>query len=232
MEIAETLPENKKITFGFNEGANIRAINVEEKCGYYSFTVLKNGRVLGCISLTTPGKHHIYNALATVAAAELNALPFDSVVRGIKNFKGARRRMEYHGTANGIEIFEDYAHHPTEIKATLTTAKKMTRGDVWCVFQSHTYSRTSELFEDFVSTISNADHAIILPIYAARETDTRGVSEEKLANALSCHAFAVKSFKEAANALCDHAKEGDLAIIMGAGDVFHVLEELGVKNCL
>ena len=106
----------------------------------------------------------------------------------------------------------------------------MTAGKVWCIFQSHTYSRTAELFDDFAATLSDADHAIILPIYAARETDTRGVSEERLANALTCHATAVKSFAEAASVLKKEPQAGDLAIIMGAGDVFHVLDELGVCN--
>lgn len=231
MQLAEKLPNHKKITFGLTEGADVRAIDIEEKNGYFSFTVLKDGQALGIVTLATPGKHHIYNALATVAVAVSNCLPFDAIARGIGKFKGARRRMEYHGNVNGVEIYEDYAHHPTEIIATLTTAKKMTDGDVWCIFQSHTYSRTAELFEDFIKTLSQADHAVILPIYAARETDTRGMSEEKIADALSCHAIAVKSFKEAANVLQTHAKEGDLAIIMGAGDVFHVLDELGVTLC-
>lgn len=231
IQLAKKLPENKKITFGFGEGANVRAIGITEQNGYYSFTVLNNGQTLGKITLETPGKHHIYNALATVAVATINGIAFDAIAKGLKQFKGARRRMEYHGKLNGVDIYEDYAHHPTEIAATLSTAKRMTKGDVWCVFQSHTYSRTAELFDDFALTLSKADHALILPIYAARETDTRGISEEKLANALSCDAVPVKSFKEAADYLQVNAKNGDLAIIMGAGDVFHVLDELGVSSC-
>lgn len=232
MRVAQKLPLNKKITFGLKEGADIRAVDIEENHGFYSFSAVKDEALLGRIELSTPGKHHVYNALATLCAATLHGIAFEAIANGLADFKGARRRMEYHGTLNGVDIYEDYAHHPTEISATLTTAKKMTQGDVWCVFQSHTYSRTAELFDDFVLTLSKADRALILPIYAARETDTRGMSEEKLAKALSCHATPVKSFQEAADFLRNNAKKGDLAIIMGAGDVFHVLGALGLGSCL
>ena len=228
MRIARKAYHADIVTFGLGEGADVRAVDITSTHGACEFTVIIRGQKQGRVVLQIPGHHHIYNALATIAAADRFDLDFDAVKQGLAAFRGARRRMEYHATLDGVEIYEDYAHHPTEIKATLETAKQMTDGEVWCVFQSHTYSRTAELFDDFAVSLSLADHALILPIYAARETDTRGVDEKKLALALSCHSDSAKSFKEAASYIREHAKSGDLVIIMGAGDVSHVLDELEI----
>lgn len=231
MRIAEMVKDKKQITFGLSESADVRATELSQKKGIFSFSLIYKEKNLGRISLGIEGRHHVYNALATAAAALASGVCFEELAEGISSFKGARRRMEYHASLDGVDIYEDYAHHPTEIRATLLTAKEMTKGDVWCVFQSHTYSRTAELFLDFADALSLADHALLLPIYAARETDTRGVSGKKLASALSCSADYVASFSDAADYIRQKAKSGDLVIIMGAGDVFHVLDELGIRSC-
>ncbi len=223
----------KRITFGIQNEANVTAERIENDGGYYSFDLVADGKNLVRITLAIPGYHNIYNALAASAAALQSGVSPESIRLALSVFRGAARRMEYHGSLDGVEIYEDYAHHPTEIRAALKAARDMKKGSLFCVFQSHTYSRTAELFDGFIDALTLADHALILPIYAARETDTRGVSGEKMALALKergTSADHADSFSDAADFLRAHAKEKDMVIVMGAGDVFHVLEELGVTK--
>ena len=146
---------------------------------------------------------------------------------GLKNFSGAARRMEYKGGVNGARVFDDYGHHPTEVKTTLAGVKKMLEGDgrLFCVFQSHTYSRTHALFDDFADALSVADRVIVADIYAARETDTLGVTPELLAEKIE-GGIAVHGFENIAKQLKKELREGDIAVVMGAGDIWHVFEYL------
>ena len=223
----------KVITFGIQNDATVTAKNIQNEGGYYAFDLVSNGESLTRITLAIPGYHNIYNALAASAASlQAGILPED-IRTALAVFRGAARRMEYHGTLDGVEIYEDYAHHPTEIRAALNAARDMKKGRLFCVFQSHTYSRTAELFDGFIDALSLADHALILPIYAARETDTRGVSGEKMALALQKRGVSAdhaESFAAAADLIRAHTVEKDMVIVMGAGDVFHVLHELGISK--
>ncbi len=224
IEVAKSFT-GKIISYGIeNTDADFCAKNITYEDGKPSFDLFFKGINQGRISLSVYGNHNVSNALATCCVAYEYGIDFESLCEGIKRFTGAKRRMEKRGELCGVQYFEDYAHHPTEIKATLESAKTFASGDVWCVFQSHTYSRTAELFDDFVDTLKIASKVVSLDIYAARETDTKGVSGELLAQRIGDSAVYVESFEKAAEYVKANAKAGDMVIIMGAGDVFHVFD--------
>ena len=215
------------IYFGIeNKNAAVRADNIGEKNGKYFFDLLYNGETICHVQLSVSGYHNVYNALATASVALLCGLSPDLISSGILSFTGAARRMELKGTVNGARIYDDYGHHPTEVKTTLEGVKKMLEGGrLFCVFQSHTYSRTRALFDDFVDALSVADRVIVADIYAAREIDTLGVSPEllakKIAGGSACHGF-----EAIARLLQSELKKGDIAVVMGAGDIWHVFDYL------
>lgn len=130
------------------------------------------------------GDHNVSNALSAIAVADLLGVPFTKIKEGLKSFHGTDRRFEYKGEVNGVTVIDDYAHHPTEINATLTAAKEYPHKEIWCIFQPHTYTRTKALFPEFVDALTHADHVILADIYAARETDTLGMSSEMIAEEL------------------------------------------------
>ena len=151
------------------------------------------------------------------------------IEKGLLSFSGTDRRFEYKGTLDGITIVDDYAHHPTEIKATLKAAKHYPHNELWCVFQPHTYTRTKAFFNEFAEALSHADHLVLADIYAARETDTLGVSSKALAEEvkkLGTDAYYFPSFAEIEDFLKEHCSAGDLLITMGAGDVVNIGEHL------
>jgi UDP-N-acetylmuramate--alanine ligase len=164
------------------------------------------------------GEHNVYNALAAFAALDICGGNREKAAAAFATFMGAKRRMEFKKEVSGAKIFEDYAHHPTEITATIRAAKTAQGGRVICVFQPHTYSRTAELLEDFAASLSAADKVYLLPIYSARETDTLGMSSELLASKIS-GAYAAKSFEELAEILRGELTAGDTLLVTGAGDV-------------
>ena len=224
------LPE--VIYFGIDsKSADIRAENISSEGGRYAFDIVAYGDKLCSVHLSVSGYHNIYNSLATAAVALECGLSGEEIKNGLEAFGGAARRMEYKGEQNGARVYDDYAHHPTEIRATLKGAKQTVSegGRLFCVFQSHTYSRTAVLLDEFAKALSVADRAIICDIYAARETDTLGITPElfasKIEGATACHGFI-----EPAEILKRELREGDVAIIMGAGDVWHVLEHLELKK--
>ena len=163
------------------------------------------------------------------ATAELLGLSMDTIQKGLLSFSGTDRRFEYKGTIDDVTIVDDYAHHPTEIKATLKAAKHYPHRKLWCVFQPHTYTRTKAFFQEFAEALSHADHVILADIYAARETDTLGVSSEALSDAIrslgtDSHYF--PSFAEIETFLKENWNAGDLVLTMGAGDVVKIGEDL------
>jgi UDP-N-acetylmuramate--alanine ligase len=137
--------------------------------------------------------------------------------------------MEYKGSVSGADVYDDYGHHPTEVKATLDGFRQMGYGRMICVFQPHTYSRTAELFADFASALDVADEVVIAKIYAAREVDTLGVSSQKLAAAIGEKAVALPSFEAIAEYISQNAREGDLVVVMGAGDIYKVFPLLDLQ---
>ena len=171
----------------------------------------------------------MYNALSAVAVSDLLGISPETIQKGLSSFHGTDRRFEYKGEVNGITIIDDYAHHPTEIEATLKTAAHYPHKELWCIFQPHTYTRTKALFPDFAAALSHADHVILADIYAAREKDTLGISSSQLADAvkeLGCDAVYLPDFREIENYVTSHCQKGDLLITMGAGDVVNIGEEL------
>ena len=161
--------------------------------------------------------------------AELLNIPMETIKKGLLSFHGTDRRFEYKGTFNGVTVVDDYAHHPTEIKATLKAARHYPHEKLWCVFQPHTYTRTKAFFHEFAEALSHTDHLILADIYAARETDTLGISSADLAKeaaGLGTDAHYFPSFEEIESYLRENCRPGDLLITMGAGDIVTVGEDL------
>ncbi len=198
-----------------------RDISLAEN-GCPSFTVVEKGTVLGKITLSVHGMHNVSNALCTIAASRFLGLEFPKIAEGLQSFTGVGRRFEKKGEKNGVTVIDDYAHHPTEIAATLKVATESTDGRVFCVFQPHTYTRTKTLFDEFVSVLSGVN-PLILDIYAAREKDTGLVSARDLANAIP-DALYMPSFAACVAYIMENAKPGDMVLTMGAGDVYRVGE--------
>lgn len=197
--------------------------------GHVSFELAKHGEKAGRIVLSVTGDHNVSNALASIAAAELLGIPMDTIKKGLLSFTGTDRRFEYKGTFNGVTVVDDYAHHPTEIKATLKAAQHYPHNSVWCVFQPHTYTRTKAFFHEFAEALSHTDHLVLADIYAARETDTLGISSADLAEEaakLGADSHYFPRFAEIEDFLKENCRPGDLLITMGAGDIVTVGEDL------
>ena len=218
------------ITYGSSAGFDYSYDNIayDEK-GHVSFDLIKNGVCTDRIQLSVPGDHNVSNALSAIAVADLLGIPMDTTRKGLLSFSGTDRRFEYKGEFNGVTIVDDYAHHPTEIAATLKAAKHFPHNKVWCVFQPHTYTRTKAFFHEFAEALSHADHLVLADIYAARETDTLGVSSADLAKEvkkLGTDAHYFPGFDKIEAFLKENCRPGDLLITMGAGDIVTVGEDL------
>lgn len=220
----------KIITFGLKETNTFYPANIRtDENGNMLFEVMRQGALLGEIHLGLGGEHNITNALAAIAAALELGISFDACRTGLAACQSAKRRFEYKGTLGGVTIIDDYAHHPTEIKATLNTASHKPHHEIWLVFQPHTYTRTKALFNEFVEALSGTDHIILADIYAAREKDTGLIHSQDLLKALldrgaDAHYFG--SFDEIENFLLKNCKKNDLLITMGAGNVVDIGEHL------
>lgn len=220
----------KVITYSETQNADYSASNITfDEWGNASFDLIKYGEYVGRITLSVAGNHNISNALSTIAVADILDIPLDTIQKGIRTFTGTDRRFEYKGEKNGFTIIDDYAHHPTEIKATLTSVRNYPHREVWCIFQPHTYTRTKAFFHEFAEALSLADHVIMADIYAARETDTLGVSSEALAEELKqlgADAYYLSSFEAIENFVLEKTIHGDMLITMGAGDVVNIGDSL------
>ncbi len=213
----------KVITCGLND-ADFVAKNIEyDKDGHPNFDVHYKGEFLAHIVLGVNGKHNIYNALCAFACGYDLGFDINLIKSGLLSFGGTKRRFEKKGEAFGFTVIDDYAHHPTEIKATLKSAKKSGFNDVWCIFQPHTYTRTKALLNDFSKALAYADKVIITDIYAAREKDTGLVSAKDLANITQGSVY-IKEFADIKDYVIKNAKQGDAVITMGAGTVYKIGE--------
>lgn len=220
------------ITFGLSGGANgarFWANNVEYNEGMPSFDVMDAENFLARISLPLPGQYNMLNALACFAAASRVGISAETTAKALCGVQGAKRRFEHKGTVGGIKIVDDYAHHPTEIKSCLAAARQLmgakgkAYGKIVCLFQPHTYTRTKNLFEKLITSFSDADKIVLLPIYAAREPFDPQISSEMLSEGIqnnSGDTFFAENFDKAGIYLCDTLQPGDLLITMGAGDVY------------
>lgn len=228
-EITQGLPA-KTITYGLDASDDFHAQNISyDENGCASFDAMQGSSLYGRITLSIPGEHNILNALAAIALAVQMNLPKDAVFQGLGAFAGTKRRFEKKGTLGGITIVDDYAHHPTEIRATLQAAKNYPHKRIVCVFQPHTYTRTKAFLNDFADALSLADVVVLADIYAARETDTLGISSgdiQKLIADKGTPAYHFHTFDEIENFLLKKCMNGDLLITMGAGDIVNVGEHL------
>ena len=219
------------VSYGIDNNADWTAHDISyDDSGCATFRVKNNQNEIGLFILKVPGKHNVYNALAALAASFTIGISIDVIKEALLNFHGTHRRFEIKGTTdNGVIVIDDYAHHPTEVKATLKAALNYPHNRIWCVFQPHTYTRTRKLFKEFVGAFSDVDSLIIADIYAAREVDTGDIHSKTLANAIadnnqSC--VYLPSFESIVTYLKEHLEPNDLVITMGAGNIYQVGESL------
>lgn len=218
------------LTYGIGGDYTYSAENIVYKGGFAEFDIVKKGTGKLCrIGLKVPGEHNILNAAATVAVCDCLNIDPSAAAHGIETFKGTHRRFEFKGRINGASVIDDYAHHPTEIKATLNAAKAMDYNKLWCIFQPHTYSRTRTLWDDFVSAFDNTDELIITDIYAAREQPDGVTTAEALADDIAkrgIKARYIKDFAQIEEIIRNEACQNDMIFTMGAGNVVNISDEL------
>jgi len=225
------LPENINIlTYGINNNANVVAKNISyDELGRPMFDVYYNNELYITLHLSVLGNHNIYNALATTCMCIMYNINKEAIIKGINEYVGVERRFEYIGTyKENILVYDDYAHHPTEIKATLNSAKNIKCHQNWAIFQSHTYSRTKEHLEEFANILKEFDNVIIAPIYPAREINIYNIKETDLVDLIKPYNNNVQyidSFDNIAKYLENNLKDNDLVITIGAGPV----NEVGLK---
>ncbi len=228
-EIIDGLP-CRIIFYGKDCASDYSASNITfDSVGCASFDCIEKGARIGHFQLSVPGMHNVSNALAAIALCRLLCVGEESIEKGLNQFHGTDRRFQYKGSIGDVTVIDDYAHHPTEIRATLTAAKNYPHRSLWCVFQPHTYSRTKALMDDFAQALSLADHVILADIYPARETDNLGISSETLKEkiaALGTDVHYFPSFDQIETFILSSCVPGDLLITMGAGDVVKIGENL------
>ena len=225
-----TLTKNTKakvVTYGIeNTSANFIARNITfNDNGFPSFDVYYNNTFYKTINLSVPGKHNIMNALACIAVCHEYGIDKEDMKNALHKYTGAHRRFEYRGSFNHVNVYDDYGHHPTEIKATANALKQKQYHESWVVFQPHTYSRTKNLLNDFADALTNFDHVIITDIYAARETNTYDISAKDLVEkvqSLGKNALYLPDFNEIVKHLKQNAKPSDIILTLGAGTVTNV----------
>ena len=217
--------DRSAVTFGFDEKNDYHPANVSVSSGKTQFDLIGKGENLGRVSLLIPGKHNILNALAAAAALMRLGTAPESIIKGLSSFTGAKRRFEYKGEINGALVYDDYAHHPGELKALIDAAETLNFKRMILVFQPHTYTRTKALFDDFVEQLKRPDMLYLAEIYAAREKNTIGISSrdlaERIPGALFCPTFT--NIEENLKAV---AKPGDIIFTVGAGDIYRVGENI------
>jgi len=220
----------RQVSFGVESDADFTARDITFNQNGTAFAFCHKGEVLCEIRMRVSGIHNVTDALAAATAAYLCGLPTDAISRGLASFSGAKRRMERKGTLpNGAVVYDDYAHHPDEIRATLAGARQMGYSRILCAYQPHTFSRTAGLLDEFSSAFGDADRVFFVDIYAAREENLYGVTSQTLAERVGERALYCGSFEATARAITDEARTGDLVIVMGAGDVFKVFPLLDLK---
>jgi UDP-N-acetylmuramate--alanine ligase len=219
IEILNDIDKNK-ISFGFSENNDYVTENIlMDKNGSTTFDLTLNGKLLGKISLNIPGKHNIYNAVAGIIVCLNLGVEFEDIKRHILGFKGAHRRFEILGNPGGILIVDDFAHHPTEIKSTLVTAKNMKFNKIWAIFQPHTYSRTFMFLDDFAKALSIADEVILTEILPVRETNIYDIYSKDLAAKMR-NCICIDDFDKIAEFILNNARKGDIVITMGGGNIY------------
>jgi UDP-N-acetylmuramate--alanine ligase len=237
-DIMPQISKKKLLTYGLTPQADIQAIEIHHKENTSTFTVTRGFDDLGQITLQIPGKHNIQNALAAIAVGLQLGVTFSKVKAGIEKFTGVYRRWEKKGEVNGIAVYDDYAHHPTECRATLSGVKSGWRRRVVCVFQPHLYSRTRDFYEEFGKAFLLADVLVLTDVYPAREEPIQGVTGELIANAAKQFGHKdvhyIQDKKQLPEYLKKNTRPGDIVITMGAGDIWkfgeEFLKQLRIRN--
>ena len=212
------------VSFGLGEGNRIHPANMS--ADWRHFDVICDGEFYCHLDMGVLGRHNALNGLAAAAAAWMMGVPGEAVARGLESFHGAGRRMEFKGNYNGAVVYDDYAHHPDELAATIDSVRTSFPGQrLVLAFQPHTYSRTASLFDDFVRELKKADVLVLAEIYAARERNTIGISSAHLAEQIEGATFC-ETLPDVTAFLQKEAREGDVVITMGAGDIFRAGEAL------
>ena len=211
------------VTFGLQEHNRIHAANV---CpDWRHLDVVCDGQFYCHLDLQVLGRHNALNAIAAAGTAWMLGIDGEAVHRGLASFSGAQRRMQFKGVYNGAEVFDDYAHHPDELAATIEAVRTMSYQRLVVAFQPHTYTRTSALFDDFVRELKKADHVVLAEIYAARERNTVGISSKDLVEKIPGSVYC-KTLPEVTSYLRCIARPGDVILTVGAGDIFRAGEAL------
>ena len=213
------------LTFGLSPGCDVSAVSLRSVRGRYSFQPVVRGETSERIRLHVYGRHNVLNALAAVAVAHFYGYPIRFAAEGLRAFRGIRRRFERIGKINGGTVIADYAHHPQEIAATLATAKEICRGNLYVIFQPHTYSRTRYLFEDFVSVLSGVEHLVVYKTFAAREYFDAAGSALTLSEHLPRSLY-VETVRELGIYLRCSLQAGDVALVLGAGDIYYAAGQI------
>ena len=221
------------VTFGVDKASTYKASNIVfNKDGISLFDLIIKDDKTYRVILNVTGIHNVYNALGAIAAAHVSGIDMEEIIEKISLYTGTHRRLEQKGYFRGIRVIDDYAHHPTEIAVTLKSMKNLDVGDIWCIFQPHTYTRTKSLLHEFSESFFDADKVIVSNIYAAREKDNGEIHSKNLVDLLkekNVDAIHFESFEEIKDYVNDNAKEGDLVLTMGAGDVYTIGEMLVEK---
>ena len=225
----------RTVSYGVDNDAEYMATDIDtDGLACTSFTLTEYGKALGRIELAVPGRHNVLNALATAALAREYGIGFEDIRAGLARFHGADRRFSDVGSLNGARIIHDYAHHPTEICATLQAARSLRPNSIHCVFQPHTYSRMRLLFDELCSCFDDADRIIITDIYAAREANTFGVHSRDLVDALKAQGKDceyISSFADIARVLRATVNAGDIVLTLGAGSIDRLNPMLAQTDC-
>ena len=217
------------VSFGLDSpDRDFTAANISYTLGCPEFDIIRRGEFFVHVKLSVTGRHNIMNALASAAVADICKVAPEHIAAGLSSYRGAKRRMELRGSfvadsGASVPVYDDYAHHPTEIRATLSGALSLGAKRVWVVFQPHTFSRTAALFDEFARSFAGVE-LIVTEIYAARETNDVGVSAAKLAD--SAGGIFIPTLPACADYLRSHCAAGDIAIIMGAGDIIKLSDLL------
>ncbi len=220
----------KVLTFGHDNANDFSAANIQyDNFARATFDLMHNGEIIDTIKLSVPGEHNVYNSLSTIAVAMELSIPLPIIKKGLESFTGTDRRFQIKGEFDGITVIDDYAHHPDEIRATLTTIAKYPRKNLWCIFQPHTFTRTKAFMKEFAQALCLADNVILAEIYPARETDNLGISSQTLQQeikALGKECYYFPTFDEIENFIKKSCSQGDIVLTMGAGDVVNIGENL------
>ena len=221
--VVQTLEGMEYISFGLNPGNRITAANMS--ADWRHFDVLCDGALYCHLDLKVIGKHNALNALAAAGAAWVLGIPGQAVAGGLATFGGAQRRMQFKGSYNDADIYDDYAHHPDELAATLAAVRTLDYKRIVVAFQPHTYSRTTALFDDFVRELQKADVLILAEIYAARERNTTGISSMDLVRRIPGSVYC-ETLPNVTEYLKEIAREGDMILTIGAGDIYKAGEAM------